>query len=142
LKIVLDSDIFISHLRQGAEASLLDRLARRSLWYMSSVVAMELRAGCHTPAEARSLQKLLNPFERAQRIVYPDHRAWMRAGAILADLDPARRQRMVHDALIALSAISIGACVVTSNRRDFEEIARRVPLTFFGGVAEALAALS
>jgi predicted nucleic acid-binding protein len=108
---------------------------------MSSVVAMELRAGCRTPVEVRTLNKILAPFEGTQRLLYPNHRAWVRAGAILADLqvDRAKRQSLVHDTLIALSALSIGACVVTVNRRDFEALERILQLTCFGSVEEALA---
>ena len=148
MKIIIDSDILISHFRKGEETALLDQLAKRSLWFMSSVVAMELRAGCRTRAEVRWLQKFFDPFERTQRVVYPNHRTWMRAGSMLADLDTrgrlnrATRQSLVHDTLIALGAVSIGACVVTANRRDFEMLARVCPLTWFGSVPAALAALS
>jgi predicted nucleic acid-binding protein len=123
---------------------MLEQVARRSLWYMSSVVAMELRAGCHTRADERTLNSLLNPFEKTGRVIYPDHRMWLRAGAILAALgagDRRERYRLVNDTLIALSAISIGACVVTANRRDFEMLAQILPLTSFASVTAALDAL-
>jgi predicted nucleic acid-binding protein len=142
LKIIVDSDIFITHFRLREESVLLAQLSRRSLWYMSSVVAMELRSGCRTPTEVRFLTEFLYPFERTRRVVSPDHRMWIRAGEIVADLpnaDRSRRQRLVHDSLIALSAVSIGACVVTANRRDFETLSAAIPVTFFGSVSDALA---
>jgi predicted nucleic acid-binding protein len=110
---------------------------------MSSVVAMELRVGCRTAAEERILSRLLDPFERTARVVYPDHRMWVRAGAILAASpgDRARKPRLLNDCLIALSAVSIGAAVVTANRRDFDALTHFVKLTHFGSVNEALAAI-
>src|SRR5262249_28759679 len=128
----------------GAEVMLFEKLARRSRWYMSSVVAMELRAGCRTAIEARLLRKLLDSFEGTQRVISPDHRAWVRAGEILADLgqrtqlERTRRQTIVHDVLIALSSVRIGACVVTANAGDFGAIARVLPLIWFGSLEEAL----
>lgn len=112
---------------------------------MSSVVAMELRAGCRARSDARVLQALLDPFERTGRVVFPDHRMWLRAGSILAQMnieDRHRRQSLTNDTLIALSAVSIGACVVTANARDFELLARTIPLTWFGSVGEALRFIS
>lgn len=142
MKIIVDSDIFITHLRQQDQRVLLEQVARRSIWYMSSVVAMELRIGCRTRTDARLLSSLLDPFERTQRVVYPDYRMWLRAGAILADLkgaDRNKKQSLVNDTLIALSAISIGACIVSANRRDFATLSRVLPVPYFGSVDEALA---
>jgi predicted nucleic acid-binding protein len=147
LKIIVDSDIFISHIRREDQRVLLEQFARRSTWYMSSVVAMELRVGCRTRADVRLFRKLLAPFERTQRVIYPDHRMWVRAGAILGDIgslhaiERTKRKTLANDALIALSAVSIGAAVVTSNALDFELLARAIPLTWFGGVNEAMAAM-
>jgi len=69
---------------------------------------------------------LYEPFERARRVVVPTHRVWKDAGAVLATLWnrlPAVRSRvtrgLVNDALIALTARSIGAAVVTRNEKDF-----------------------
>lgn len=108
---------------------------------------MELRVGCRTRADVRLFRKLLAPFERTQRVIYPDHRMWVRAGAILGDIgslhaiERTKRKTLANDALIALSAVSIGAAVVTSNALDFELLARAIPLTWFGGVNEAMAAM-
>jgi predicted nucleic acid-binding protein len=141
LKVIVDRDIFITHLRSQTQIASLEQFERRSIWYMSSVVAMELRIGCRTQADVRLLSNLLDPFERTQRVVYPDHRMWVRAGTILADLrsvDRSRRQGLVNDTLIALSAISIGACIVSANRRDFATLSRVLPVKCFGSVNEAL----
>jgi predicted nucleic acid-binding protein len=146
LKIVLDSDVLIDRFRRGSEAALFAQLADRAQWYLSSVVAMELRAGCRSRSDVRILEKFFRPFERSGRITYPNHALWIRAGAILAGLgrfgvEPNRRKTMVNDALIAVSAASIGAAVVTRNARDFSVLSRVVPLLWFGGVDEALAAM-
>lgn len=66
---------------------------------------------------------------------------WVRAGAILANLEPTKRKAIANDALIAISALSIGAAVVTRNAPDFGQLARFTPLTWFGSVEEALAAV-
>ncbi len=114
---------------------------------MSSVVAMELRAGCAAKSDVRSLEKFLRPFDRSGRIVYPNHEMWIRAGSVLADLgrrfavEPSRRRTMSNDTLIALSAVSIGAAVVTRNARDFALLARAIPLIWFGSVEDTLDAM-
>lgn len=90
------------------------------------------------------MRDLLDPFERTQRVVYPDHRMWVRGGSVLAELsrrhsvEPTKRRMLANHTLIALSAISIGAAVVTFNARDFTLLARVIPLTWFGSVEEAL----
>jgi predicted nucleic acid-binding protein len=147
LKVILDSDVLIDHFRSGSEAALLAQLADRTQWYLSSVVAMELRSGCRSRRDVRLLDKFFHSFERTGRVVYPSHRIWLRAGIALAELgrrpgvNATRRKNMANDALIALSAASIGAAVVTRNATDFQALARVMPLLWFRGVEEALAAM-
>jgi predicted nucleic acid-binding protein len=113
---------------------------------MSSVVAMELRAGCRGASEVRILERLLRPFEAARRVIAPDHRACLRAGTALAllgsrlGLAPEKRRALSHDALIAASAVAIGAAVITRNRSDFALLAQCLPLVWFGSLEEFLAA--
>ena len=75
----------------------------RSDIYMSSIVAMELRAGCRTRSQNRNVDKFLRPFEVAGRVVPPSHSACLKAGATLAELgmrfgfDASRVRRITND---------------------------------------------
>ena len=69
------------------------------------------------------------PFERARRIVTPSHAVWKDAGDLMARSlrsAPSARSKVgpgvLNDALIALSACSVGATVVTLNGEDFRRI--------------------
>jgi len=145
LKIIFDSDVLIEHFRHRELYPLCAQAVSRSQVYLSSIVAMELRAGCRAPAEVRVLEQFLRPFEVAGRVVSPDHRICLRAGAVLAllgsrcGLAPEKRRAMSHDAMIAASAGSIGAAIITNNRSDFALISRCLPLPWFGTLTEFLA---
>jgi len=136
----------MGHLRGQEALEKITKVVHRAQLYMSSVVAMELRAGCRTRRDSRILEQLLAPFVSAGRIVTPHHAIFWRAGQTLADLgqrtglDAAARRRLVNDVLIALSAVSIGAALVTEDRADFKLIAQDVPLVWFSSVDALLAA--
>ena len=94
--------------------------------FFSSVVVQELLAGARTPRHERQARALYEPFERVRRIVTPTHSIWKEAGTIVAaifDSPPQFRsklsQGLLNDILIALSARSFGASVVTGNVEDF-----------------------
>ena len=94
---------------------------------MSSVVAMELFAGCRTKRQQSELESFLKPFEKAKRVITPDHSCFREAGRVLARLggegvDIVRRRQMVNDILIAVTAARAGAVVITANARDFSLI--------------------
>jgi predicted nucleic acid-binding protein len=96
---------------------------------MSSVVAMELLAGCKSRRENSALAGFLKPFEKAGRIVTPDHAAFLEAGRVLAMLGSEgigkdHLRRLSNDVLIGVSAARAGVALVTKNARDFERIAR------------------
>jgi len=101
---------------------------------MSSVVVQELVAGAWSPGERRQAAELYTPFERVRRIVTPSHGTWKDAGALMAtiarrrpDLRSKLRAGLLNDILIALTARTIGAAVLTRNRADFENIQSYTP---------------
>lgn len=130
MKYMIDSDLYIELLRTGQYHDIIAELYLRETpnIYFSSVVAQELLSGVINEAGRKNVEALLHPFEKAGRIVTPGHAAWKDAGYILSKLrkeNPqlkSRLPRMINDALIAMSARSIGATVVTLNSSDFEAI--------------------
>lgn len=89
---------------------------------------LELYAGACSPRDRRLGRGVVAAFERAHRILVPSGPVYEDAGHVLRALQEARGYHMagspslVNDVLIALSARSIGASVVTSNARDFTAI--------------------
>jgi predicted nucleic acid-binding protein len=99
------------------------------LTYFSSVVVQELLAGARTPRQRRQVAALYEPFERVRRIITPSHLVWKEVGKVVAvvlEKTPQLRSKLasglLNDILIALSARSIGARVVTGNGQDFRLI--------------------
>lgn len=103
------------------------------LRYMSTVVAMELRAGAFTSAATRSVEDLHATFSRTRRLLAPAPETFWQVGATLATLqrrfgyDLKKSVRLVNDCLIALSSRQIGSTVFTHNGRDFAAIRRVTP---------------
>jgi predicted nucleic acid-binding protein len=130
---LFDTSIYIRILRDEAFAHgfrprYLRDVART---HFSSVVIEELLAGARTAQHRVHAEKLFMPFERARRIVTPSHAIWKDAGDLMArSLRSAPSDRpkvgpaVLNDALIAFSARSIGATVVTLNGEDFRRIHR------------------
>jgi predicted nucleic acid-binding protein len=100
---------------------------------MSSVVALELFAGCRTNRERNALSGFLKPFEKAGRIVTPDHGCYVEAGRVLAGLSRdgvgrSHRRQIVSDILIAVTAARSGLVVITDNASDFVLIEKHLAL--------------
>lgn len=134
MPILFDSSIYISALRVGGDAALpLQRWARESPLWLSSVVLEELYAGA-TRSQHRILEKLERDFERARRVLVPNFGDWTQAGKVLARLaekygyERIGQARLTNDALIATSAGRAGITVITVNRRDFGRLAEFCPL--------------
>jgi predicted nucleic acid-binding protein len=85
----------------------------------------ELWRGATKTAE----REFLRTLARNHPILTPTEKNWLESGQILAKIHAARgfepdKLRYLHfDVLIALTARSYGARVVTTNRSDFELIA-------------------
>jgi predicted nucleic acid-binding protein len=88
------------------------------------VVLAELWRGVLNPAD----RKLLLELERDHPILTPTRNNWLESGQILAKVrddlgfGPEKLRDLHFDVLIALTARSHGARLITSNRADFELI--------------------
>jgi len=119
---IFDTSIFIDHLRTGCHQQRIDRLS--CLIRLSSVVLAELWRGATEPAD----RDFLRALEKNHRILTPTENNWLESGRLLGDISrgqgftPHKLQDLHFDVLIALTARSHGARLITSNRTDFELI--------------------
>jgi predicted nucleic acid-binding protein len=120
--LIFDTSVLIDALRCGRHQQRIANVA--GLIRNSSVVLAELWRGAGTPAEKRIVQAL----EKNHPILTPTTENWLRSGHLLEVMRARRgfgaeKLRDLHfDVLIALTARSYGARLVTSNRADFEVI--------------------
>lgn len=122
--IVFDTSILVNELRAGMHRGRLS--AVRGLVRVSSVVLAELWRGASTSGERAVLVQL----GKNHPVLTPTKENWLESGRILnkmvADLgyEPHKLRDLHFDVLIALTARSYGARLITSNRADFEIIHR------------------
>jgi predicted nucleic acid-binding protein len=133
MKVLLDTNVLIGFFRNPRKKEKFESRSHRPLLFMSSMVALELFAGCRTAREEKALASFLKPFEKAGRVVTPDHACFREAGRVLAGLGrdgmgTAHRRQIVNDVLIAVAAGRAGVVVVTANATDFTLIQRHTPV--------------
>ncbi len=129
-KYIIDTDLYIELLRTGKYHDIIADIYTNetSNIYFSSVVAQELISGVISESGKKNVETIFGPFEKVRRMVTPGHTAWKEAGEILSILRrgkpnlKTKLSQMVNDILIAMSARSIGATVITLNSSDFEAI--------------------
>lgn len=125
-KVLIDTCVYIDWLNRGHHEDVM--LGRGLVRYMSAVVAMELRAGAQHRAARDSTAALIRAYRSSGRLVVPSSEVFERAGGVLRQLKLAGRavrlSSLCNDVLIALTARSIGASVVTANLSDFVAIQR------------------
>ncbi len=130
MKYIIDSDLYIELIRTGQYHDIIAEIYSRETpnIYFSAVVAHELLSGVNNETGRKSVEAVLIPFEKAGRIVTPGYAVWKEAGYILSRLRSSKPHlksklpQLINDTLIAMSAKSIGATVVTLNSSDFEAI--------------------
>lgn len=133
MKVLLDTNILIGFFRNPSRREEFESRTRRPLVFMSSVVILELFAGCRTKRQQASLTAFLKPFEKAGRILTPDDACFREAGRVLAGLANdgmgiEHRRRIVNDVLIAVTARMAGTVLVTENSSDFARIEKHTPV--------------
>jgi predicted nucleic acid-binding protein len=120
--VLFDSSILIDLWRAAKHRDRIHTL--RGNVCVSTVVFAELRR-CATVAVERNALEVL---QKNHRILSPTEKNWIESGRLLAKIRVdhgfyASKLRDLHfDVLIALTARSHGATLITSNRSDFEFI--------------------
>ncbi|MGA7079882.1 MAG: type II toxin-antitoxin system VapC family toxin [Terriglobales bacterium] len=120
--IILDTSVLVDDIRTGHYRRRIQSL--HGLIRNSAVVMAELWRGAAKPAE----RKFLRALGRNHPILTPTEKNWLESGEILGEIRADRglttdKLRDLHfDVLIALTARSYGARLITSNRADFEMI--------------------
>lgn len=132
MKVLLDSNVYITALRSQAE-----RARFRATFFpllpatvLSAVVAYELSVSAADVRTRDLLAEFITPMERAGRVVTPQFSDWQAAADIVSAIarkDGAWKSKLpvlLNDVLIALGARRVGAQVVTYNGKDFRLIKR------------------
>lgn len=124
---LLDTAIYIENFRSGRFTFRL--LQSPFIIRCSSVVLHELLRGVRTATE----RKFVFELSRQCQVLTPTEQQWLKAAEILNRLkrrehyEAVKVRELAFDVLIALSARSIGASVITTNHADFQAIQREVP---------------
>ena len=121
---VFDTSVIVDDLRTLRHRERIQSLI--GVIRTSSVVLAELWRGAANPSD----REFLRALERSQPILTPTKKNWLESGEILSRIRadhgfaPAKLRDLHFDVLIALTARSHGARLITTNRADFELINR------------------
>jgi predicted nucleic acid-binding protein len=120
--VIFDTSVLVDDFRTTWHQERMESLA--GLVRNSSVVLAELWRGVSNRRERLAVLDL----EENHPILTPTAKTWVESGQILAEIGretgfaPGKLRDLHFDVLIALTARSCGARLITSNRADFELI--------------------
>jgi predicted nucleic acid-binding protein len=120
--VIFDTSVLVDELRTGRHRNSIESV--NGLVRTSSVVLAELLRGVIGPAE----HKFVRYLARNHPILTPTQKNWLESGEILANIRAdqgfaSHKLRDLHfDVLIALTARSYSARLITTNQSDFELI--------------------
>jgi predicted nucleic acid-binding protein len=126
--VIFDTSVFVDQLRSARHQARIESVS--GIIRSSSVVLAELWRGATNLAE----QRFLRALERNHPVLVPTSKNWIESGQILSAIRKrmgftSEKLRDLHfDVLIALTARSHGARLITSNRGDFELLAEYIPI--------------
>jgi len=110
---LLDTDVIIEYLRGRDEATRYVESLKGGL-YVSAITVAELYSGVKGLDEEAALERFLDAFE-----VIPVDRALARLGGMSRQRYQPAHGTGLADAIVATSAESVGAALVTFNKRHF-----------------------
>ena len=120
--VVFDTSVLIDNQRTARHSQRMANVT--GVVRLSSVVLAELWRGATRVEE----QEFLRDLEKNLPLLTPTEKNWLESGRILAKIyadkgyEPNKLRDLHFDVLIALTARSHGARLITSNRADFELI--------------------
>jgi predicted nucleic acid-binding protein len=120
--VLFDTSVLIDNQRTGCHSERIAACPGRIR--NSSVVLAELWRGATLATE----RKFVQAMQASRPVLTPSEKNWFESGQILAAIradkgfEAARVRDLHFDVLIALTARSHGATLITSNRADFELI--------------------
>ena len=120
--VVFDTSVFIDYLCRGRHQRRIESVT--GLVRTSAVVLAELWRGATRAAE----REFLKALARNHPILTPTENHWLESGQLLCKIgadkgfEPGKLRDLHFDVLIALTARSHGARLITSDRLDFEMI--------------------
>jgi predicted nucleic acid-binding protein len=124
LIVVFDTSVIIDDLRTLRHRGRIQSLV--GVIRTSSVVLAELWRGAANPSD----HEFLRALARSHPILTPTEKNWRESGEMLSRIradhgfEPHKLRELHFDVLIALTARTHGARLITTNRRDFELISR------------------
>ncbi|MFY9743866.1 MAG: PIN domain-containing protein [Candidatus Sulfotelmatobacter sp.] len=122
--VIFDTSVLVDEARTGRHRKKIESV--EGVIRMSSLVLAELLRGVSGPADL----KFLRTLARNHPVLTPTQGNWLESGEILARIhaehgfEPHKLRDLHFDVLIALTARSHGARLITINRRDFELVNR------------------
>jgi predicted nucleic acid-binding protein len=120
--LIFDTSVFIDQLRSARHQERIRSV--NGLIRTSSVVLAELWRGATKAAE----KEFLRALAKNHPVFTPTEKNWLESGQLLGKMfqekgfTPEKLRDLHFDLLIALTARSCGARLITSNRLDFELI--------------------
>ena len=119
MKLIVDSSIFIDHLRGGTIGIQLLNRAREEdeELFIPTIVIYELFSG--KSSKDPTIKKIIDNYIHDFKRIDLTEEIALRAGELYRDIG---KHIGAQDYIIAASALKIGARVVTLNKKHFEQI--------------------
>ncbi len=120
--VIFDSSVIIDDLRTLRHRARIQSLS--GVIRTSSVVLAELWRGASKPSD----REFLRALAKNHPVLTPTQSNWLESGEVLHTMhadhgfEPGKLRDLHFDVLIALTARSHGARLITTNRTDFELI--------------------